>query len=62
MYELLVRMLVIGAMAQMGFSVADYWAASPKQKAQMVDKANRAVLHVDWKVISVFPEEARRFR
>jgi hypothetical protein len=43
-YELLVRMMVIGAMAQ------------------MADRANRAVLHVDWKTISVFSEEARRFR
>jgi hypothetical protein len=55
-------MLVIGVMAQMGFSVSDYWAASPKQRAQMVDRANRAVLHVDWKVISVFPEKGKRFK
>ncbi len=56
MYELLVRMLVIGAMAQMGFSVADYWKADTRQRLQMIDHANREVLRVDWKVISVFPE------
>jgi hypothetical protein len=29
---------------------------------QMVDRANCAVLRVDWKVISVFPQEGKRFK
>lgn len=33
-----------------------------RQCLEEIDKANRKILRIDWKPISVFPEEAKRFR
>jgi len=53
MYNLLVKLMLIAALMQLGISVANYGK---------VEKASRDVLKVDWNPISVFPEEAKRFK
>ena len=53
MYNLLVKLMVVTALLQLGVSVAN---------SLEVEKASRKVLQIDWKPISIFPEEAKRFR
>lgn len=53
MYNLLVKLMVITALMQLGISATN---------SLEVEKASRKVLQIDWKPISLFPEEAKRFR
>jgi hypothetical protein len=53
MEKLLVRLMVIAAIAQLGMALK-----TPKD----FEKAARVVSKVNWKPISVFPEEAKRLR
>ncbi len=62
MYSYLVRLMLLGAAIQFG---VDFWAVVSGDgltRAKLIDGYARRVLHVDWKPISVWPEEARRFR
>lgn len=56
MYALLVRLMLIAAMLEFGFSLTDL--TNPHK----VEAASRKVLTIQWKPISVFPEEAKRFQ
>jgi hypothetical protein len=51
MYQLLVRLMLLSALLQLGISVSDF------SKCR-----SRHCLKIDWRPISVFPEEAKRFR
>ncbi len=62
MCDLLVRLMVLAALAQLGISLASFRECRSGQCLARVEKASRDVLSVDWKPISVFPEEGRKFR
>ena len=62
MYNLLVKLMVITAIIHLGMSFKDFKNCHSRQCAQLIEKRSRDVLHVDWKPISLFPNEARRFR
>lgn len=53
MYKLLIKLMIIAALTELGISFTN-----PGQ----IQKASHEVLRVNWKPISVFPEEAKRFR
>jgi len=53
MYTLLIRLMAIAALTQLGITLASF---------TRIEKASRDVLRVDWKPISVFPGETKRFR
>ena len=61
MYDLLIKLMLAAALTQLGLSIADVECRG-RSCAQRLEKASRDVLRVDWKPISVFPEEAKRFR
>jgi hypothetical protein len=56
MERLLVKLMFLGAAAQLGLSAKDL--LNPWQTR----KATRQVLTIDWKPIGLFPKEAARFR
>lgn len=61
MYDLIVKLILISAILQFGLSLSDLRGYHNRECAQRIEKASRKVLRIDWKPISVFPEEARRF-
>ncbi len=62
MYDLLVRLMVVSALMQFGMSVSHLERCHGRSCAQQIEARSRDVLRVDWRPISVFPGEGRRFR
>jgi hypothetical protein len=62
MYDLIVKLILLGALLQLGISVSDFKNCHSRQGLQTLEKKSRDVLKIDWKPISIFPEEAKRFR
>jgi len=60
MSDLLIKLMLTAALAQLGLSISDVECRG-RSCAQRVERISREVLHVDWRPISVFPEEGRRF-
>lgn len=62
MYKLLIKLMLVAAFAQLGMSVADFKNCHSRQCVQQLEKKSRDILKIDWKPISVWPQEAKRFR
>jgi hypothetical protein len=62
MYEILIKLIVGATLLQLGLSAASIRECSGHVCLGRLEQASKQVLHVDWKPISVFPEEAKRFR
>ena len=62
METILVRLMLLAALAQFGISLASFRDCGSRACIARVERASRDVLKVDWKPISVWPEEVRRFR
>lgn len=62
MYNLLVKLMLITALLQFGWTVFDFKKCHSRQCLNHIEKQSRDILRIDWKPISVFPEEAKRFR
>lgn len=62
MYKLLISAILLAATLQLGISMKDIFYCRDSHCAQLLEKHSREVLRIDWKPISVFPEEAKRFR
>jgi len=62
MYNLLAKLFLIAALVQIGMSLAEFRNCRSRECVARIEKASRDVLKIDWKPISVFPEEAKRFR
>lgn len=62
MHNLLVKLMLLGALLQLGISVNDFFGCWPNVCLARLESKSRKVLDVKWKPISVFPEEAKRFK
>jgi hypothetical protein len=62
MNSLLIRLMVLAALTQFGITLASSRDYTSGRGPARIEKASRDVLRVDWKPLSVFPEEARKFR
>jgi len=62
MYEILVRILVISALLQLGLSLTDLFTCSTDICSHQLESARQEVLQINWSPISVFPEQAKRFK
>jgi len=62
MYNLIIKLMVIAALMKLGISIEEFAFCHSKRCTSRIEKASRDVLKIDWKPISVFPEEAQRFR
>jgi hypothetical protein len=62
MYSLLIKAMFLTVLFQLGLSFSDFSDCRSRQCFRKIDAAVHKVLDIDWKPISVFPEEAKRFR
>lgn len=62
MYSLLVRLMFLVGLIELGYSLTGAHGCHSRTCLQMVEEQKRNVLKIDWKPISVWPEEAKRFR
>ena len=62
MYDLLVKLMAIAALAQFGLSLSHVESCHSRACLQEIEKHSRDVLNVEWKPMTVWPEEAKRFR
>lgn len=62
MYTFLIKLMLISALFQFGISLSEFRDCGSRQCLQRIEKASRNILKIDWKPISVFPNEAKRFR
>ncbi len=61
MYRLLLTLMVIGAISEFDLKPTDFEGCQSRECVNRLAKASRRVLKIDWKPISVFPEEAKKF-
>jgi hypothetical protein len=62
MYALLIRLMLIAALIEFGISVSNFEKCHLRQCVMMFHARALDVLKIDWKPISVWPEEAKKFR
>ena len=62
MYNILIKLIIGAALIELGLTATKIGDCSSRGCWSQLQKASRQVLKVDWKPISVFPEEARRLR
>lgn len=61
MYQILIRLIVGVSILQLGLKFTDSGECTSRECRARIERASRKVLKIDWKPISVFPKEARRF-
>ncbi len=62
MYSALIKVYLIAAAIQFGFSLTELDGCASRQCVQKLSRASNEVIKINWKPISVFPVEARRFQ
>lgn len=62
MYSLLIKLMITAALLQLGVSLDQYLSCNSKACTSRIEKASRDVLRVNWKPISMFPKEAKKFK
>lgn len=62
MYDLLFRLFFAAALLELGHAAIRVDKCDSRECLGRMERLSREVLHVPWKPISVFPEEARRIR
>lgn len=62
MYHLLMKLMLLAALATFGISYAGFFSCPSRACIQQVESRSRDILEIDWKPISVWPEEAKRFQ
>lgn len=61
MYVIMIRIIVLAALIELGLSAQSLKDCLPRQCLGQLHKAFMQITNVDWKPISVFPNEAKRF-
>ena len=62
MYGILIKLIVLASLLELGISVSKIGDCSSRACLSEIQRASQKVLRIDWKPISVFPKEAKRFR
>lgn len=62
MYNILIKLIIAAALVDLGISFSKLEDCSSRQCWTQIQKTSRKASRIDWKPISVFPEEAKRFR
>lgn len=62
MYELLLKLLIVSAILRLGLSYSDFTECCKGHCHGQLIAARNKVLKVDWRPISLWPEEAKKFR
>jgi hypothetical protein len=61
MYSLLVKLMMISAVSQLGLSLISIYEYRPTDCAKL-EQFSQQITQIDWKPISIFPKESKRFR
>ncbi|MBN8538071.1 MAG: hypothetical protein J0M15_13535 [Deltaproteobacteria bacterium] len=62
MYNIIIKLIIAAALLDLGISFSKMEDCSSRACWNQIQKASKKVIKIDWKPISVFPEEAKRFR
>ncbi len=62
MYNLLIKLIVAAALIELGLTLKDIGDCPSRSCLDKLQRASQHVLRIDWKPISVLPEEARKFQ
>lgn len=62
MDAILGKLFLTYALYTLGMSLTEVLSCRSKTCLNKIEKAKRKVLKMDWKPISIFPEEAKKFR
>lgn len=62
MFTLLTRLMLLAPLVELGVSVTELRDCHGRACLAKLEKRSRDILRVDWKPISVWPSEAKRFR
>lgn len=62
MYNVFIKLLLGAAILQLGLSIGKYGECTSREYLNRVEASARQVIKIKWRPISVFPEEANRFR
>jgi hypothetical protein len=61
MHEILVKLMAIAALTHFRMSLTEFKSCSPLECVQQAEIHSLDTLRMNWKPISVFPNEAKRF-
>ena len=59
MYSVLIKLIVLATMAELGTDIVNF--SSYRECRLDFKKAQLQIVGIDWKPISIFPKEAKRF-
>lgn len=62
MYNILIKLIIAAALIDLGISFSQLDDCSSRQCWTQIQKASRKATNIDWKPISVFTEEAKKFK
>lgn len=62
MYNILIKLIVAATLLKLGMNISTLKDCPSHACTVRIEQASHKVLKIDWKPISVFPEEAQRFR
>jgi len=62
MYRLLVLLMLVASLEQFGMTISELAQCRSRACLIQVERHSRDVLRVNWKPISVWPEEAKKFK
>ncbi len=62
MDSLLLRLMILAAISELGLAVFASGPCMSKSCIANIEQASRNISRIEWKPISVFPEEAVRFQ
>ncbi len=62
MYNLLIKLIVAVALLELGITLSRSGECGSRVCWDRVEEGGRKMLRIEWRPISIFPEEAKRFR
>ena len=62
MYKLMVSAMLLAALSELGISMKDFENCHSRQCVKMFQRKAIDVLRIDWRPLSMFPEEARKLK
>ena len=62
MIDLLVRLMFVAALSEFGMTLVQVEQCHSRECLQNLEARSRDVLKIDWKPLSVFPEDSKRFK
>jgi hypothetical protein len=62
MYGVMIKLMFLAAFLELGVSLTNWNDCQAPDCSVPLENKFRGVLEIDWKPISVFPEEAKRFQ